>query len=85
MSEGYEVTSELTGYIIIKKVVIIYDIMPSNHTTIGSWVNSKMSGRNPLYCTFELITMQGHQNATIIKGTISLGYSPICYIWSKIG
>ena len=23
-------------------------IVPSNHTRIGAWVNSKMSGRNPL-------------------------------------
>ena len=32
--------------------------VPSNHTRIGAWVNSKMSGRNPLvYCTIPLIAM----------------------------
>ena len=25
-------------------------IVPSNHTRRGAWVNSKMSGRNPLVC-----------------------------------
>ena len=39
--------------------------MPLNHTQIGAWVNSKMSGRNPpLYCTITLIVMQGRQPAT---------------------
>ena len=35
-------------------------IVPSNHTRIGAWVNSKMSARNPLlivYCTIPLIAM----------------------------
>ena len=36
-------------------------IVPSNHTRIGAWVNSKMSGRDPLvYCTIPLIAMQGY-------------------------
>ena len=37
---------------IVKKVVLMSIIVPSNHTKIGAWVNSKMSGRDsPLYCT----------------------------------
>ena len=49
-------------------------IVPSNHTRIGAWVNSKMSGRNPLvYCTIPLIAMQGYG---------SLGYNSVCYITS---
>ena len=41
-------------------------IVPSNHTRIGAWVNSKMSGRNPLigYCTIPLIAMQGYHTNT---------------------
>ena len=37
--------------------------------------------------TIKLITMQGHQNTTITKGTIIsyIEYSSICYIASKIG
>ena len=32
--------------------------MPSNHTRIGAWVNSKMSGKNLLvYCTIPLIAI----------------------------
>ena len=27
-------------------------IVPSNHTRIGAWVNSKMSGRNPGACHY---------------------------------
>ena len=27
-------------------------IVPSNHTRIGAWVNSKMQGRNSLVCVF---------------------------------
>ena len=59
-------------------------IVPSNHTRIGAWVNSKMSGRNPLvYYTTPLIAMQGYHTNTEDKG--SLGYNSVCYITSKIG
>ena len=41
-------------------------IVPSNHTRIGAWVNSKMSGRNPLvYCTIPLTAMQGYRTNTV--------------------
>ena len=41
-------------------------IVPTNHTIIGAWVNSKMSVRNPLvvYCTIPIITMQGYHTNT---------------------
>ena len=59
-------------------------IVPSNHTRIGAWVNSKMSGRNPLvYCTIPLIAMEGYHTNT--EDTGSLGYSSVCYITSRIG
>ena len=59
-------------------------IVPSNHTRIGAWVNSKTSGRNsPVYCTSRLIAMQGYQTKT--EDTISLDYNSICYITSRIG
>ena len=53
-------------------------IVPSNHTRLGAWVNSKMYlvGRNPLvvHCTIPLIAMQGyHTNTAEDMG--SLGYS----------
>ena len=45
-------------------------IVPSNHTRIGAWVNSKMSGRNPLaYCTILLIVMQGYYTNTENTGS----------------
>ena len=59
-------------------------IVQSNHTGIGAWVNSKMSGRNPLvYCTIPLIAMQGYHTKT--EDTGSLDYNSICYITSRIG
>ena len=59
-------------------------IVPSNHTRIGAWVNSKMSGRNQLvYCTIPLIAMQGYHTKT--EDTGSLDYNSICYITSRIG
>ena len=59
-------------------------IVPSSHTRIGAWVNSKMSGRNPLvYCTISLIVMQGYRTNT--EDTGSLGYILVCYITSRIG
>ena len=60
-------------------------IVPSNHTRIGAWVNSKMSGRNPLVsCTIPpLIAMQGYRTKTEDAG--SLDYNSICYITSRIG
>ena len=59
-------------------------IVPSNHTRIGTWVNSKISGRNPpVSCTIPLIVMQEyHTNA---EDTESLGYKSVCYITSTIG
>ena len=46
---------------LVKMIVLIMSIIvPSNHTRIGAWVNSKVSGRTPLvYCTIPLIAMQG--------------------------
>ena len=59
-------------------------IVPSNHTRIGAWVNSKMSGRNPLvYCTIPLIAMEGYHTKT--EDTGSLDYNSVCYITSRIG
>ena len=59
-------------------------IVPSDHTRIGAWVNSKMSGRNPLvYCTISSIAMQGYHTKT--EDTGSLDYNSICYITSRIG
>ena len=60
-------------------------IVPPNHTRIGAWVNSKMSGRNPLlivYCTIPLIAMQGYHTNT--EDTGSSGYNSVCYITSRI-
>ena len=52
----------------------------SNHTRIGAWVKSKMSGINPLvvYCTIPLIAMQGYHTNKEDAG--SLGYNSVCYI-----
>ena len=59
-------------------------IVPSNHTRIEAWVNSKMQGRNPLvYCTISLIAVQGYRTKTKYSG--SSGYNSVCYITSKIG
>ena len=59
-------------------------IVPSNHTGIGAWVNSKMSGRNPLvYCIIPLIAMQEYHTKT--EDTRGLDYNSICYIISWIG
>ena len=53
-------------------------------TRIRAWVNSKMSGINPLvYCTVPLIAMQGRHTKT--EDTGSLDYNSICYITSRIG
>ena len=61
-------------------------IVPSNHTRIGAWLNSKMSGRNPLvYCTIiPLIAIQGYHTNTE-EDTGSWGYNSVCYITSRIG
>ena len=66
-------------------MLIMSIIVPSNHTRIGAWVNSKISGRNPLvvYSTIPLIVMQGYHTNT--EGTGSLGYNSACYITSMIG
>ena len=60
-------------------------IVSSNHTRIGAWVNSKVSGRNPLVysCTIPLIAMQGYHTKT--EDTGSSDYNSICYITSRIG
>ena len=59
-------------------------IVPSSHTRIGAWGNSKMQGRNPLvYCTISLTVMQEYRTNTEYTG--SLGYHSVCYITSKIG
>ena len=46
-------------------------IEPSNRTRIGAWVNSEMSGRNPLvYGTIPLLTaMQGYHTNTEDMGS----------------
>ena len=45
-------------------------IVLSNHTRIRAWVNSKMSGKNPLiYCTIPLIAMQGYHTSTEDTGS----------------
>ena len=65
-------------------VLIMSTIVPSNHTRIEAWVNSKMSGRNPLvYCTIPLIAMQGYHAK--IEDTGSLYYNSTFYITSRIG
>ena len=57
-------------------------VVPSNHARIGAWVNSKMSGRNPLvYYTIQLIAMQ-HTNT---EDTGSWGNNSVCCITSRIG
>ena len=59
-------------------------IVPSSHTRIGTWVNSKMLGRHPLvYCTIPLIAMQGYRTNTEDPG--SLGYNSVCYLTFRIG
>ena len=58
-------------------------IVPSNHIRIGVWVNSKMSGRNPLvYCTIPLIAMQGYHTKTGDTG--SLDYNSFDYTYYHI-
>ena len=55
--------------------------MPSNHTTIGAWVNSKMSGERPTVKLYKSINRYaGTPNKTKTKDMISLNYSSICYI-----
>ena len=61
-------------------------IVPSSHTRIGAWVNSKMLWRNPLlivHHTISLIAMQGYRTHT--KYTGSLGYNSVHYFTSRIG
>ena len=53
-----------------KRIVLMSTIVPSNHTRIGAWVNSKMSGRNPIvYCTIPLNVMQGYHTNTEYTGS----------------
>ena len=55
-------------------------IVPSNHrpTRTGAWVNSKMSGRNPLivYCAVFLVSLHGDY---VSLYTITVGFSPVLY------
>ena len=62
-------------------------IMPSNHTTIGAWVNSKMSGRNPPFVILYILINHyaGTPKHNNYKRHDKLGYNPICYIESRIG
>ena len=54
-------------------------IVSSNHTRIGAWVNSKMSGRDPLvYGTIPLIAMQGYNHRR--HGELGLQLSLLHYI-----
>ena len=55
-------------------------IVPSSHTGIGAWVNSKMY--TSIHCTISLIVMQGYRTNTEYTG--SLGYNSVCYITSRI-
>ena len=56
------------------------------YRTIGAWVNSKMSERNPsLYCLYSYIDRRaGTPNKTKTKDAIILDYSSICYIASRM-
>ena len=61
-------------------------IVPSNHTRIGTWVNSKMSGRNPLlYCRipFTAMTRVSHKHRR--HGELGLLLSLLHYIYHRIG
>ena len=71
VSEGYEVPLSYRGdRYIVKRMVLMSIIVPSNHTRIGAWVNSKMSGRNLLvYCTNPLTVMQGYHTNTEDTGS----------------
>ena len=72
-------TLQSDGHAYIKYILLLpcKIIVPSNHTRIGAWVNSKVTGRNPVvYCTILLIAMQGYQTKT--ENTISLDYNSIC-------
>ena len=54
-------------------------IVPSSHTRIGAWVNSKMQGRNPLvYYTISLIAMQGYRTNTTYTGGLSYNSFVAC-------
>ena len=56
-------------------------IVPSNHTRIGAWVSSKMSGRNPL----NSILYNSINSHARISHKHRKGYNPVCYITSRIG
>ena len=60
-------------------------IVPSNHTRIGAWVNSKIGEKSTslVYCTIPFIATEGYH--TNIEDTGSLGYNLFCYITSRIG
>ena len=60
-------------------------IVPSNHTKIGAWVNSKLSGIDlSLHCTITLIALLTIINKIKTKDTISLNYNSLCYITSRV-
>ena len=51
-------------------------IVPSNHTRIGAWVNSKMYGRNPLvYCTIRLIATSCKDTKKTVKTKEAMQYT----------
>ena len=59
-------------------------IVRSNHTRVGAWENSKMSGRSPLVVLYNSINRHAgisHKN----RRQGSLDYNSICYIISRIG
>ena len=59
--------------------------MPSKHTKIGAWVNSKMSGKPTVILYNYIDRHAGTPNKTKTNDTISLDYSSLCYIASRIG
>ena len=61
-------------------------IVPSKHTKIGAWVNSKNGGEKPTVILYNYINRHaGIPNKTKTKDTIRLDYSSICCIASRIG
>ena len=63
-------------------VLIMSIIVPSSHTGIEAWLNSK-TYTTIVYCTRALVAMQGYRTNTEYTG--SLGYNLVFYITSRIG
>ena len=59
-------------------------IVPSNHTRIRTWVNSKMSEKSTSIL-YNSINRHTGINHTKTDKTGSLDYNSICYITSRIG